>query len=64
MLTDIERAVKGRSQVSPAEPFRLHSQRLGCLPIVNFFLDRMGLAEQLAAYLPTDDPRLRLAPAR
>lgn len=43
--------------------FRLHSQRLGCLPIVNFFLDRMGLAEQLAAYLPTDDPRLRLAPA-
>jgi len=45
------------------EPFRLHSQRLGCLPIVNFFLDRMGLAEQLAAYLPTDDPRLRLAPA-
>src|SRR5665811_1188057 len=23
----------------------------------------MGLAEQLAAYLPTDDPRLRLAPA-
>ena len=49
--------------MSPAEPFRLHSQRLGCLPIVNFFLDRMGVAEQLAAYLPTDDPRLRLAPA-
>jgi transposase len=49
--------------MTPAEPFRLHSQRLGCLPIVNFFLDRIGLAEQLAAYLPTDDPRLRLAPA-
>ena len=45
------------------EPFTLRSQRLGCLPIVNFFLDRMGLAEHLQTYLPTDDARLRLAPA-
>jgi hypothetical protein len=45
------------------EPFRLRSQRLGCLPIVNFLFDRMGLAGQLQAYLPGDDARLRLAPA-
>ena len=52
----------------PTEPsselFGLRSQRLGCLPIVNFLLDRMGLAEQLHAYVPTDDARLRLAPLR
>jgi len=45
------------------EPFSLHSQRLGCLPIVNFFLTRMGLPGHLQTYLPTDDARLRLAPA-
>ena len=47
----------------PVEPFTLRSQRLGCLPIVNFLLDRMGVAQKLQDYLPTDDPRLRLAPA-
>jgi transposase len=30
---------------------------------VNFLFDRMGLVGQLRAYLPTDDARLRLAPA-
>ena len=45
------------------EPFTLHSQRLGCLPIVNLVLARMGVAEHLQTYLPHDDPRLRLAPA-
>lgn len=45
------------------EPFALRSQRLGCLPIVNVFLARMGLAEHLRSYLPADDARLRLAPA-
>ena len=43
--------------------FTLASQRLGCLPIVNFFLARIGLADHLARYLPADDVRLRLAPA-
>ena len=47
---------------TPAQ-FTLASQRLGCLPIVNFFLNRIGLAEHLARYLPADDVRLRLAPA-
>lgn len=45
------------------EPFRLRSQRLGCLPIVNFLFDRMGLPGQLQTTLPTGDARLRLAPA-
>ena len=43
--------------------FTLHSQNLGCLPIVNFFLNRIGLADHLRNYLPHDDARLRLAPA-
>jgi hypothetical protein len=43
--------------------FTLHSQNLGCLPIVNFFLARIGLADHLRNYLPHDDTRLRLAPA-
>ncbi len=49
--------------MTPAEPFQLRSQRLGCLPLVNFLLARMRLAEDLQTYLPIDDPRLRLAPA-
>lgn len=49
--------------MSTPEPFTLRSQRLGCLPMVNFFLSRIGLARHLGTYLPADDPRLRLAPA-
>ena len=49
--------------MSRPAPFTLRSQRLGCLPIVNFFLTRIGLAEHLRTYLPADDARLRLAPA-
>jgi transposase len=45
------------------EPFTLRRQRLGALPIVNSFLTRMGVARHLETYLPTDDARLRLAPA-
>lgn len=49
--------------MSTPGPFTLRSQRLGCLPIVNFLLTRIDLAEHLQAYLPADDPRLRLTPA-
>lgn len=45
------------------EPFALSSKRLGALPIVNHFLDRMGLPALLERYLPSDDPRLLLPPA-
>jgi hypothetical protein len=43
--------------------FTLHTQNLGCLPIVNFFLARIGVADHLRTYLPAGDARLRLTPA-
>lgn len=45
------------------EPYRLRTQLLGPLPVINHFLDRMGLAESLERFVPHDDARLRLAPA-
>lgn len=44
-------------------PFELRSETLGALPVVNHFLDRMGLSALLTRHLPHDDARLRLAPA-
>src|SRR6266849_1619643 len=44
-------------------PFRLISQRLGGLPVVNHFADRAGLPALLGRYLPARDTRCRLAPA-
>jgi len=62
MLTDIGIGVKEDHMTTPGQ-FTLHSQNLGSLPIVNFFLARIGLADHLRNYLPPDDARLRLAPA-
>jgi Domain of unknown function (DUF4277) len=45
------------------EPYTLSREHLGALPVINFFLARMGVAEHLATYLPADDARLRLTPA-
>jgi len=45
------------------EQFELRSKSMGALPLLGFFLGRMGLAECLQSYLPRDDARLRLAPA-
>lgn len=44
-------------------PFVLASQRLGALPIINHFLDRIGLEAALGRWLGEPDPRLKLAPA-
>lgn len=44
--------------------FRLQSQSLGALPVINHFLDRLGLDDLLERYLPPTDRRCRLAPAR
>ncbi len=44
-------------------PFELVSQRLGALPLVNHFLDRVGLADLLERWLPAPDRRFRLHPA-
>jgi len=46
-----------------AGPFELASQRLGALPVINHFLDRIGLNAVLARWLPEPDPRLKLSPA-
>lgn len=48
----------------PAEErFALVSETVGALPIVNWFLSRMGVSEHLDCFVPHDDARLRLAPA-
>jgi hypothetical protein len=44
-------------------PFELVGYRLGALPLVNHFLDRMGLSGLLAQWLPAPDRRFRLDPA-
>lgn len=45
------------------DPYRLRTELLGPLPVINHFLDRMGLAGSLGRFVPHDDARLRLAPA-
>jgi transposase len=47
----------------PVEPFALRSDVLGALPVINHFLDRLGLTGLLERHVPHDDRRLRLAPA-
>jgi transposase len=44
-------------------PFELVSYRLGALPLLNHFLDRIGLNGLLARWLPPPDRRFRLDPA-
>ncbi len=45
------------------ERFTLTSESVGALPVVNWFLSRMGVFERLERFLPRNDARLRLAPA-
>jgi len=47
---------------SPA--FKLHTERLGPLPLINHFLDRLGLIPILDRFVPTQDSRCRLPYAR
>jgi transposase len=44
-------------------PFGLVSHRLGAVPLVNHFLDRVGLDQALARWLPEPDRRFKLSPA-
>ncbi|MHB8431812.1 MAG: IS1634 family transposase [Acidimicrobiales bacterium] len=41
----------------------LRSETLGAMPVIDYFLRRMALAERLERCVPHDDGRLRLAPA-
>jgi transposase len=43
-----------------SQAFELRTQRLGPLPLVNHYLDRLGLAELLERFVPTPDRRTRL----
>ena len=45
------------------ERMSLTHEKLGSLPLVNWFLGRLRLAEILGRHLPVDDARLRVAPA-
>jgi len=50
-------------QVHPPRRFALVSERLGPLPLVNHFLQRLGLAALLDKYVPTSDRRSALSHA-
>jgi hypothetical protein len=43
--------------------FELESVTIGALPIVNWFIERMGMDGHLEHAVPHDDPRRQLAPA-
>jgi len=46
--------------MSGAASFKLVTERLGPLPLVNHFLARMGLEDILERHVPTEDRRVRL----
>ena len=48
---------------TPKGPFGLVSYRLGALPLINHFLDRIGLDAVLDRWLPEPDRRFKLSPA-
>jgi transposase len=58
--------VKGSARDGPPHrgPFTLRTERLGPLPLVNHFLERLGLETLLATHVPTDDRRAGLPHAR
>ena len=44
----------------PDKPFTLVTERLGPLPIVNHFLEKLGLEALFDTFVPTKDKRCRL----
>jgi len=49
---------------APDARFNLHSERLGPLPLVNAFVQRMGLEALLDRYVPTPDRRSAVSHAQ
>jgi transposase len=47
-----------------AGPFRLRAEVLGAMPIIDAFCARLGVDRLLESFVPGDDGRVRLAPAR
>jgi transposase len=54
----------GRQRRICPESLGLRTERLGALPLVNHFLDRLRLEAHLEAFVPTDDRRIRLPYAK
>lgn len=48
----------------PLGPWELRSHTLGELPLINRFMDRLRVDDILARYVPYNDRRLRLSPAK
>ncbi len=48
----------------PVETLRLHTERLGPLPLINHFLERLGLEDLVDRFVPTKDRRVRLPYAK
>jgi transposase len=46
------------------QPFQLKIERLGPLPVINHFIDRLGLGSLFEQFVPTTHPRCRLAYAK
>ena len=61
--TDVKEAAMLCRAMLAQERLTLRSETIGCLPIINSFLERMGLSDRLGRYPPHEDARLRLAPA-
>jgi hypothetical protein len=53
----------GSARTGATGEFELRTETLGPLPVVNYFLDRLGVAQLLQRHVPHDDRRLRVAPA-
>jgi transposase len=62
-----ERGVGGETRAgsfASSEHGVLRSYRVGALPLINHYLERMGLEESLRRRLPPDDPRRTMPSAR
>jgi len=54
----------GRQRRICPESLGLRTERLGALPLVNHFLERLRLESHLETFVPTDDRRIRLPYAK
>ena len=53
-----------QAHAKPAIPFALRTERLGPLPLINHFIDRIGLEPLLDRHVPTTDGRCAVAHAK
>ncbi len=56
--------MQARQATSPADALKLRSERLGALPLINHFIERLGLEAHLDAFVPSWDRRTRLPYAK